>query len=89
MVNVSRRSLFAGFAALVACPAIVKVVSFLPEPIKGKLTFSQMNREVIRSFRNSNAFLRNIDTQYNDEFGKIGTQLRIRLPKDYIVKENG
>jgi len=38
---------------------------------------------------NSNAFIKNIDRQFDDEFGrsgaKIGSQLRIRLPNDFIV----
>ena len=40
-------------------------------------------------FVNSNAFLKNIDRQFDDEFGrsgaKIGSQLRIRLPNDFVV----
>lgn len=54
------------------------------------LTISQITREAIRLFRNSNAFLQNIDRQYESEFGnhgaKIGSQLRIRLPNDFVVR---
>lgn len=42
-----------------------------------------------RVFNHDNLFLKNIDEQYQAEFGaegaKIGSQLRIRLPKDYTV----
>jgi len=38
---------------------------------------------------NSNAFIKNIDRQFDDQFGragaKIGSQLRIRLPNDFVV----
>lgn len=41
------------------------------------------------SFVNSNAFIKNIDRQFDEEFGrsgaKIGSQLRIRLPNDFVV----
>lgn len=54
------------------------------------LTISQITREAIRLWKNSNAFLMNIDTQYDDAFArtgaKIGTALRIRLPNDYTVR---
>lgn len=55
----------------------------------GLLTTSKITREAVRLFVNSNMFLRNVDRQYDDEFGKkgekIGSQLRIRLPNDYVV----
>lgn len=48
-----------------------------------------ITREAIELFVNSNAFIKNIDRQFDDEFGrsgaKIGSQLRIRLPNDFIV----
>lgn len=54
------------------------------------LTLGGITKEAIRLFRNSNAFLMNIDTQYDDSFAKegakIGSQLRIRLPNDYLVR---
>ncbi len=54
------------------------------------LTISMITREAIELFVNSNMFIRNIDRQYDAEFGKgsakIGSQLRIRLPNDYIVR---
>jgi coat protein Gp5 len=53
------------------------------------LTVSMITREAVEIFVNSNAFIKNINRQYDDEFGKsgnkIGSQLRIRLPNDYIV----
>lgn len=54
------------------------------------LTIGMITREAIRLWRNSNAFVRNIDMQYDDRFAqtgaKIGSQLQIRLPNDYIVR---
>lgn len=53
------------------------------------LTTSKITREAVDLFVNSNLFIRNIDRQYDSEFGKagekIGSQIRIRLPNDYIV----
>jgi hypothetical protein len=53
------------------------------------LTISMITREAIELFVNSNAFIKNVDRQFDDEFGrggaKIGSQLRIRLPNDFIV----
>ena len=54
------------------------------------LTISMITREAIELFVNSNAFIKNLDRQYDDEFGKkgakIGSQLRIRLPNDYTTR---
>jgi hypothetical protein len=54
------------------------------------LTINMITREAVRLFRNSNWFLRTIGRQYDDEFArsgaKIGQQLRIRLPNDYILR---
>ncbi len=54
------------------------------------LTISMITREAVRLWRNSNAFLRNLDMQYDDRFAKsgakIGAQLQIRLPNDYVVR---
>lgn len=53
------------------------------------LTIGGITREAVRLFMNSNAFIGNVNTQYDDQFAKtgakIGTQLRIRLPNDYTV----
>jgi hypothetical protein len=55
------------------------------------LTISAITRLAIPLFINSNQFIKNIGRQYDDEFGKkgekIGSQLRIRLPNDYIVTD--
>ena len=53
------------------------------------LTTSRITREAVMLFVNSNALLANVDRQYDGDFGKagekIGSQLRIRLPNDYVV----
>lgn len=53
------------------------------------LTISMITREAVRLWKNSNAFIQNVDMQYDDSFAqsgaKIGNNLRIRLPNDYIV----
>ena len=53
------------------------------------LTIDMVTRLAVRLWKNTNAFMRNISTQYDDQFGvegaKIGSQLRIRLPVDYTV----
>lgn len=53
------------------------------------LTISQITRMAIPLFVNSNAFIKNLDRQYDKEFGKngekIGSTLRIRLPNDYTT----
>ena len=55
------------------------------------LTINQITREAVEIFVNSNAFIKNIDRQFDDEFGKqgakIGSTLRIRLPNDYTVAD--
>lgn len=54
------------------------------------LTINMITREAVRLWRNSNAFIQNINMQYDDSFArtgaKIGTSLRIRLPNDYTVR---
>jgi hypothetical protein len=49
-----------------------------------------ITREAIEIFVNSNAFIKNIDKQFDEEFGrggaKIGNTLRIRLPNDYTIR---
>lgn len=55
------------------------------------LTTLAITRISVRLFKNSNAFIQNIDTQYDDQFAvegaKIGDTLRIRLPNDYTVAD--
>lgn len=54
------------------------------------LTNSIITREALRIFKNTNLFLRRIDTQYDDQFAKtgakIGDTLRIRLPNEYVTR---
>lgn len=54
------------------------------------LTINMITREAVRLWKNSNAFIQNIDQQYDDSFAKvgakIGTQLRVRLPNDFTVR---
>ncbi|MEN6549714.1 MAG: P22 phage major capsid protein family protein [Armatimonadia bacterium] len=53
------------------------------------LTINMITREAVRLWKNSNAFIQNIDMQYDESFAvsgaKIGTSLRIRLPNDFTV----
>ena len=55
------------------------------------LTIDMVTREAVMLFKNSNAFMQNISTQYDDSFGitgaKIGSTLRVRLPLDYVVTD--
>lgn len=54
------------------------------------LTIDTITREALRLFRQSNFFLRTVNRQFDEEFGrsggKIGSQLRIRLPNDYVLR---
>lgn len=54
------------------------------------LTINMITREAVRLWKNTNAFLQNIDQQYDDQYArtgaKIGTALRIRLPNDFTVR---
>lgn len=53
------------------------------------LTIDMITNEALRLFTQSNAFMRSVDRQYDDQFArsgaKIGDTLRIRLPNDYEV----
>jgi len=53
------------------------------------LTINLITREAVRLWKNSNAFLQNVDMQYDESFAvsgaKIGSTLRIRLPNDFTV----
>jgi len=53
------------------------------------LTINMITREAVRLWKNSNAFLQNVDMQYDSSFAvagaKIGSALRIRLPNDFVV----
>lgn len=95
----SRRGFLAGAIGLLAAPAIVSASSLMPikgfvlEPTFNRLLTPEMiTREAVKLFCNSNYFLKNIEEQYDWQFGvegaKIGTALRIRLPVNYAV-QNG
>lgn len=53
------------------------------------LTINMITNEAVRLFSQTNAFLRTVNKQYDDQFArsgaKIGNTLRIRLPNDYVV----
>jgi hypothetical protein len=53
------------------------------------LTINMITREAVRLWKNTNAFIQNVDMQYDPSFAvsgaKIGAQLRIRLPNDFVV----
>ena len=53
------------------------------------LTINLITREAVRLWKNSNAFIQNVDMQYDESFAvtgaKIGSTLRIRLPNDFTV----
>jgi hypothetical protein len=53
------------------------------------LTIDMITNEAVRLFTQTNAFMRTVDRQYDDQFArtgaKIGDTLRIRLPNDYTV----
>lgn len=55
------------------------------------LTIDMITAEAVMLFKNSNLFIMNMDTQYDDQFAidgaKIGDTLRIRLPSDFIVND--
>ena len=55
------------------------------------LTRLEITRKAIRLFINSNAFIKNIDRQYDGQFAvtgaKIGATLKVRLPNDYTVTD--
>jgi hypothetical protein len=55
------------------------------------LTIDQITAEAVMLFKNSNLFIMNMDTQYDDQFAvdgaKIGDTLRIRLPSDFVVTD--
>jgi hypothetical protein len=54
------------------------------------LTIGMITRKAIALFRNTNAFVQMLDRQYDSSFSKtgakIGSQLKIRLPNEYVVR---
>ncbi len=88
----SRRGILGG---LICAPAIVRASSLMPIKalfettpmvVRGQntlLTIDQITREAMILWNNSNAFIGNLQTQYDRDFLQsptIGTKLRIRLP---------
>lgn len=98
LIQPSRRSFLGGLAAALAAPAIVKVSSLMPvratviRPSNNALlTIDQLTQEVVRLFAESNAFLEQINEQYARNMAfyqgeQWGSQLRIRLPNDYVSR---
>src|SRR6267154_410955 len=54
------------------------------------LTINMITREAVRLWKNSNAFIQNVDMQFASSFAvtgaKIGSALKIRLPNDFTVR---
>jgi len=54
------------------------------------LTINMITREAVRLWKNSNAFIQNVDMQFDSSFAvtgaKIGSALKIRLPNDFTVR---
>lgn len=100
LVLPSRRGFLGLLGLTVAAPAIVRVGSLMKLASAPKLfvyedypvtsqslpTIQQITREAMRGWRNTNAFIRNLDGQYDPLFRNeklvIGTVIRIRLPQD-------
>lgn len=96
MIAASRRSILTGLVALVAAPAIVRVGSLMPVnsglvPGNALLTVDQITREAVRLFQNGHTFRALMERQveinkaWAADDAKIGSQLRIRLPNDFVV----
>lgn len=103
----SRRGFLTGLVATLATPAVVRAASLMPVAAprlisvgdictlqsggRNLLTIDMITREAVRLFRNSNEFLRNIDSQYDAAFAadncKIGSTLHIRLPSDFGISD--
>jgi hypothetical protein len=101
----SRRGLISSALASIPAAALRPLLAAVPvlETYNGArnslLTLDMINREAIRLFTESNAFLKNIsgqyeeefDQEYEEEFGRedaqIGTTLRIRLPYANEVRD--
>ena len=54
------------------------------------ITINMVTRMAVRIFKNTNRFLKSINTQYSDMFAidgaKVGDTVRIRLPNDYTLR---
>jgi hypothetical protein len=54
------------------------------------LTIDMITREALRLWKNTNAFMQHVSSQYDDQYAKtgakIGATLRVRLPNDYVTR---
>ena len=98
-MSVSRRWFLGGAASVVASSAVgLPSVGIGTQAaiFYGRNNLLQLNiitREAIQLFKNSNAFLKHLDTEFATEFArpapaKIGSTLRIRLPSGYVVHDD-
>lgn len=77
----TRRGFITGMAALVAAPAIVRIESLMPMrslvpaiPLaRGNtlLSLNQITREAVRLWKNSNAFIHQLDDEYDAAFAPV------------------
>lgn len=103
MLDLSRRSFFAGLGALIAAPAIVKASSLMPVtggvitrpvlvlPPCGKnslLTIEMITREAIQLFRNSNKFIQSMSRDYDDAFSSEGLEIGTSLRIRLLVEDH-
>ena len=104
LLKPSRRGFIGGLLAAVAAPAIIRTPGLLMplrrQPLRRDLlSINDITREAVQLFRYSNAFLQQIDSQYeqlfatdipirytNAELEADWQELRIRLPND-IAKD--
>lgn len=94
--ELTRRGLIRGLGLLLAAPAIVRVSSLMPiRPERALLlpssrvtllTMSEITREAVRLFRNSNMFLQEMDEQYPNLHKSVSPSLRSRLPNNFSVE---
>lgn len=97
MVTLARRGFLLGLVSALAAPAIVRAGSIMPvrSLFVGRsgrfLTTDMLTRESVKLWPNSNNFIRGIDEQFEEEFGragaKIGSSIRIRLPSAFMALE--
>lgn len=71
--SMNRRGFLGGLISALVAPAIVRIDSIMPvkqviltpKNINSLLTIDMITKEAIALFHNSNAFIKNIDKQYN------------------------
>lgn len=88
--------------AIVKVASLMPVNAAL-QPGNNLLTLDMITREAVRRFKNSNLFIRSMDAQFAEDRAfyegeqwdkgfvadgaKIGSQLRVRLPSDFVVSD--